>query len=292
MTDYNLNSDRDPYDIIDEGINEYGITKYFCLTSGGKDSMAVDHIIRTQYPDFYGGRVFTVTGYGSRLTRDFIVKNSHDNNIPLFLVWPREDQNMYNTAMKYGFASKASHRMWMGNLKYHTWRDFILRYGHIHEQKPAFISGVRRKESNARKKGKLYARKHIDKDGRMIFVKPFVDKDGLFIADYLINNDIKVTPVYDWANKSEECRCGSFAYLSGVGVELSLMKQFDPFSYKSLMWLSEQIKTKAFTPEARNRWRWGIMYNDEDERKEFDNWLNGSNGRMMEDYCGESCIVE
>jgi len=59
---------RDPHEIVEEAINEYGVTKFYVLTSGGNDSMVVDHFIRTNYPEFYGGRVFTVTGYGSRET--------------------------------------------------------------------------------------------------------------------------------------------------------------------------------------------------------------------------------
>ena len=66
-----------PHEIIeDELIKKHKKEKFYVLYSGGKDSGCVDDFIANNYPEYYGGRVFTNTTIASQITRKFALEYS------------------------------------------------------------------------------------------------------------------------------------------------------------------------------------------------------------------------
>ena len=58
-------SELEPKEIMDMAIKQYSLDKLYVLFSGGKDSVCVLHFIATNYPDIFGGAVFTKIGRAS-----------------------------------------------------------------------------------------------------------------------------------------------------------------------------------------------------------------------------------
>ncbi len=260
---------------MDGAIEKYKLEKLYVLFSGGKDSSSTLHYVATNYPKQFAGAVFTNVGLGSQVTRRFVIEYCHKNNYPLTLLWPRERDRFYNVVMRFGFASTATHQQWMGMLKYHSWERFI-RDALNGGEKAAFISGVRKKESWARNKRRLYTKKPVDLDGRIIFIKPFLYKNGLQLMEYFYDNELKRSPTYQWLDKSGECYCGAFA----ENWELKMMEKYDPFAFKTIQWLEAQIQLHGSK-----------------KAKIYNKWGNGpptalvKDQKNIEDYCGESCQI-
>ena len=70
---FEWNEPQTPDQIMDDAIEKYSLDKLYVLFSGGKDSSCVAHYIATNYPDKFGGVVFTNTGLGAQDTRKFVI---------------------------------------------------------------------------------------------------------------------------------------------------------------------------------------------------------------------------
>jgi len=267
---------KTPNEIMNDAINSNDIDSIYVLFSGGKDSVCIADFISQNYPDKFKGVVFTVTGMGAKDTRKFALDYSKKRGWQLFLTWPKPSETYYNYVMKHGFPGGGNHQVVMGYLKYHTWRAFMLDRLNKGE-KACFISGVRKKESMARDKKKLYSKSPIDKDGRLIFVKPFLYKNASQLWQYYNENELEKSPVYSWFDKSGECYCGAHA----EEWELKMLEKNDPIAFQTVKWLENQIK----------------LYGSKKAHK-FNKWGNGpksidiENQKTFEDYCGESCQVD
>ena len=194
---------------------------------------------------------------------------------PLILTWPNDKERYYNLVMKHGFARQGNHRLVMGYLKYHAWYYF-LREKVLQGEKAAFISGVRKKESQLRNKSRFFTKHPVDRKGRFeMFIKPFLYKNATQLLGYFIEHDLEKTPVYDYLNKSGECLCGSFT----EPWEKMMLKKHDPLSFETIEWMEKELQKKG-TKAAKLNSKWGIhgSYTYEIE-----------NQNTMEDYCGESC---
>lgn len=270
-----------PKQIMDEAIEKYDLDTLYVLYSGGKDSGCVLHWTATNYPKLFnkGGAVFTNVGLGARETREFAVDYCHRMNYKLTMTWPKENERFYPTLLKYGWASPQTHRAWMGVLKQHSWY-WLMREAQQRGEKAAFVSGVRKKESAARKFQKKYTRTPINTDGKQIYVKPFHYKNGTQLWDYYNEFDVEKSPVYTWLNRSGECYCG--AYLKNW--ELKMIEKYDPFAFETIKYYEKQIKLHG-SPKAKKYWRYG-GFNTTDEIEQqttFDDF--------KEELCGESCVV-
>lgn len=271
---------KTPEIIMNELFEKYNKDSLYVLLSGGKDSVCIADYIAENYPDKFKGCVFTNVGLGAQETRKFVISYCNERGWKLFLTWPSEKERLYNIVMTHGFAGDGNHKMWMGFLKYHTWRAFILERLKLGE-KACFISGVRKKESKARDKIKKYTRQPIDIDDKMVFCKPFLYKNGLQLWNYFIEHNLKKSPVYEWLNKSGECLCGAHAQ----EWELKLLEKFDRLAFESIKWLEQQIE-KFGSKKAKkyNKWGNGPKTQDIEEQTTLENF--------NEDYCGESCVIE
>jgi len=270
-----------PEQIMDGAIAKYELEEVYVLLSGGQDSIAIADYITTNHPDLFAGVLFTCTGLAVQRTRKFVVEYCKKRNWKLYFTWPKEKERVYNIVMKHGFAGAGNHRMWMGFLKYHTWYQFMmwrLSFG----KKCAFISGVRKKESWARDKLKLYSKKPVDTDGKLIFIKPFLYKNGSQMYQYFIENDLRKSPVYSWLDMSGECECGAHA----EPWELKMLEKNDPLTFESIQWLEEQIELHGNKKAKKySKWGMGPSTMDVTNQTTFEDFV------VNEDYCGESCEV-
>lgn len=274
------------FQIMNEAIEKYSLDHIYVLFSGGKDSVSTADFIARNYPKQFKGCVFTVTGFGVPDTRWFAVNYCKYRGWPLFFTWPKEKERYYNMVLKHGFPGQGNHQMWMGFLKYHTWYQFM-RWRLGLGEKACFISGVRKKESWARDKKKVYSKKPVDLDGKMIFIKPFLYKNGIQLWQYFNENELQKTPVYDWFDKSGECLCGAHA----EEWELKMLEKNFPLGFEYVKWLEKQIMLYG-TKKAKKFNKWGNGPHAEDVENQMDmSEFFGSEINVNEDYCGESCQV-
>lgn len=266
-----------PEQIMEEAIEKYNLDSLYVLFSGGKDSVCVAHFIATNYPEKFAGCVFTNTGLGSQETRKFVLSYCREMGWKLYMTWATtEKDRFYNQVMKYGFGFAGNHRQWMAALKFHSWRAFMIEK--LKDEKACFVSGVRKKESKKREKVSGYTKTPIDVDGKLIFVKPFLFKNGTQLWDYFLSNQLKKTPVYDWLNRSGECYCGCFAELW----DLQLFRTHDKLAFDTIKWLEDEIGLHG--THAAKKWRkWGMKSDTREILQQT---------TLNDDYCGESCYAE
>lgn len=302
---------QSPEEIIEELITKYDKDRFYCLFSGGKDSVCTADFISRNYPKNFAGVLFTNTGLATQLTRKFVLEYTKKRGWPLFFTWASERERFYNVVMKYGFAGRGNHRLWMGYLKHHTWYYFLKERLALGE-KAAFISGVRKKESWARSKLRIYTKKPIDVDSHMVFAKPFLYKNGTQLWEYYNKWDLEKSKAYDFFDKSGECWCGAYSHKW----ELKMLEKHDRLTYEAIRWLEKQIVKKRDGLIKKNNItetqiaNWCRIYNigvlkDGKRLSEiqkqvvrltlYANWGSGPSTleteeqSTMEDYCGESC---
>ena len=278
-----------PNEIIDQAIKEHGLEKLYCLFSGGKDSVCIAHYVATNYPKQFAGVVFTNTGLGSQETRKFVINYCKKMGWKLHMTWADNRKRFVDIVLSHGFATAGSHRIWMSYLKFHSWHYFAKDRTKRFNEKMAFISGVRKKESRQRAKVKKYSKTPVDINAGHIFIKPFLYKNGEQLWKYFIENDLEKTPVYQWLNRSGECYCGAFTQVW----DLKLMEKYDPLAFETIKYYEKLIQKKG-TEKAKKNGKWG-------ERK-LQSTDDVSNQQTMEsffddiivndDLCGESCMVE
>lgn len=270
-----------PEEIIDELINKYDKTKFYCLLSGGKDSVSITHFISENYPEFFAGTVFANTGMATPITRKFVLEYCKEMNWNVEMTWATK--TFHELVTKKGFPKgRMAHRIVMGYLKYHSWREFMVRK--IREgEKACFISGVRKKESDLRNKITLYTKTPIDRNGIILFAKPFLYKNGSQLSEYHIINGLKKTPAHDWFDKSGECWCGCYYN----DWDLKMLEKYDQFIFQTIKWLEEQVQLIG-TKEAKKfpHWARSVGANYAELQNTLDQFV------INDDYCGESCIVE
>ena len=286
-----------PKEIVDTAIKEHGIKKLYVLFSGGKDSVCVLHYIATNYPDQFAGAVFTNTGLGSTATRKFVIDYCKQMGWKLWLTWNgtgadgiQDRKRFSELVLEHGFATAGSHRIWMGYLKFHTWYYFG-KWRRNCGEKFAFISGVRRKESRQRSKVKKYSKTPVDVNATMVFIKPFLYKNGVQLWDYFLENALKKTPVYEWLNRSGECYCGAFT----EDWDLKLLEKYDPLAFSTIRYYEKLIQEKG-TKEAKKNGVWGSKTHSKIKTRTTEDVihqtsLDGFEVEVNEDYCGESCMV-
>lgn len=220
-----------PDEIIQEALDD-GAKSFYCLLSGGKDSMVSSHFIKENYPNQYKGDIYTVTGIGIKDSRHFVTDYCNKNNRNLIYTWA--PTNFTKLVEENGFFGPDVHNVVMFNLKFITWRNFEKEH---RDEKLIFIGGVRRKESKRRSTRKSY-KTHVMIDGHTKFYNPFYHYTGNDIWKYHATHELDSDPVHDVLNISGDCLCGCFA----EKWELSLIRKFYPEFYSSIKWLEQRIE--------------------------------------------------
>ena len=252
----------DPHEIIKEAIDQ-NYTDFYVAYSGGKDSGIVLDFISKEYPQNFKGVIYVDTGIATNMTLKFVKNYCKDHNYKLNLLHSydvkRKKESKYgkpgdpftfeNLVLNYGFPKASGHNITMAWLKYYPIRQFIQKKIKDNE-KPAIISGVRKKESKRRSKRKSYSN-HINHDGYMTFVCPLFYKSNNWVSEYYIKNNIKRSPVYKTLHISGDCLCGCFAKKE----ELKLLEMFHPEVFAEIKRLEKLIKEKG-SLEAQNFTTW------------------------------------
>jgi len=240
-----------PDDIIEHSINEYGRMGFYALYSGGKDSIAILHWFSTNYPELFKGVLYIDTTVGLNETIDFVKSTCKESGWPLFIRKPpRETYEQW--VLKYGFPSARIHTIVMRRLKYEAMRGFIREDIRINDA-PAMLTGVRIGESTRRFRNLVKSNDvGVNKDGRMVFVAPFMYKSTKWIWKYNADNNLKVSPVHDILQISGDCLCGCFADPN----EMGLLKEHYPYMYNKLRNLETKLQHDG-TDKAKEYATWG-----------------------------------
>lgn len=271
-----------PDGIIDDLEIIHNRTKFYALTSGGKDSVSLCHWLAEK------GKLESVvhiqTNIGIKATTDFVKDLCQDQGWKLHVIEPSSKFTYASHVLQYGFPLAGFHRLIMGKLKYKTMRDFALT---IDRKNHCLISGVRKFESARRMGNYPY---HIQSDGALWFGCPFFYKTSKEIYRYIHTHGLKITPVSDIMGTSGECMCGSFA---SAGEKLKI-KQLDPKLADYIEWLEHGIQ-KFGTIQAKKYPKWGgqSKMSELEQQQQMDLFFaDNPDLKIVNDIEGVICGVE
>ena len=121
----------EPKEIVNIAIKQYSLDKLYVLFSGGKDSVCVLHFIATNYPDIFGGAVFTNTGLGSQETRKFVINYCKEMGWKLYLTYPQENERFQKIMLKKQLVERFYRVLWASaseNSATQSKTSFIVRF--------------------------------------------------------------------------------------------------------------------------------------------------------------------
>ena len=272
-----------PEAILDDLERLHGRTKFYALTSGGKDSMSVCHWLASRGK--LEAAVHIQTNIGVRETTDWLKDYCSDMGWRLFVIEPKPKYVYSSFVLEYGFPGPMAHKMIMGLLKYKTMRDFALT---IDRKNHCLISGVRRFESNRRAGNYPHPIQH---DGNMWFGCPFFYKKTEEVYRYVHEHGIKITPVHKRLGMSGECMCGAYATKG----EKRMLKDMDPELAAYIEWLEDGIG-RFGTRQAKRHSTWGgsIRMSDVEQQQMLDRFFESRPDlrdveQMQYGICGEEC---
>ncbi len=252
--------DQIPFDttqkIVDEFENEHDIDHLYALVSGGGDSDTVCEVSQELGLDL-SGVVHVNTGTGIERTRRYVMERCIDWDLPYheltgvedadqkrltngfstherihgedkdyadlesyYYGVRRENDHYEKITKKMGFPGPAYHWVMYLALKHKPIKTFVKDY-HNEDETVAFISGVRKKESDRRAK-------NISDDGisynwgECPVVSPIAYWSDSDVTSYRRFNDLPSNPVSDILGMSGECLCGCF----GSREELEKLKRW------------------------------------------------------------------
>ena len=191
------------HDIIDQAIEQYGITKVFGLFSGGHDSLCATHVA-SSHPAFVGA-VHINTGIGVPQTRQFVRDTCKEHGWELYEYHPPVS---YREIVKeHGFPGPGGHLYMYTRLKERCIRQLTREHKTHRLEHIGLVSGVRSEESSRR----MRHVEKIQKEGSRIWIADIHDWTKVQCNAYVKANDLKRNEVVDLIHMSGECLCGSFA---------------------------------------------------------------------------------
>ncbi len=272
-----------PEAIMEDLVNIHHRTKFYALTSGGKDSISLLHWLAEQGK--LEAAVHIQTNVGIQATTDFVIELCEEKGWPLHVIQPSPKFTYAAHVLQYGFPGPGFHRLIMGKLKYKTMRDFALT---IDRKNHCLISGVRKFES-VRRMGNYP--EPIQSDGSLWFACPFFYKKTEELYKYIHENGLRITPVHAKLGMSGECMCGSFA----DGGEKLMIRELDPKLADYIQWLEEGIQ-KFGTVHAKRYPKWGmqaLMTDLEDQKQIEEFFIDNPDLKIVNDIeslvCGDEC---
>lgn len=282
-TRFHATTSHEPDDILSEIEEVHGRSKFYALTSGGKDSIAVLHWLAEK------GRleqaVHIKTGVGFRATTDFITDYCNDMGWPLRIIEPNPKFAYVSFVLEYGFPGPAYHRLIMGKLKYKTMRDFAYS---VDKKNHCLITGIRKWESGRRMGNYPLP---IQNHSGLWFGCPFFYKSKNDVMRYAAEYDLRITPVHKYLGFSGECMCGAFQGLP----QKELIRKHDPDLAAFIDWLEDAIQRWG-TPHAKKYPKWGDAprISDLEAQTTIGSFLEANPDlapvNELESYiCGESC---
>ena len=251
--------------------------------SGGKDSSCVLHKL---YEKNMVDRAFFIrTNIGVQETEDFVIELCESYKIPLDIREPAPFAYIYPAVcLEIGFPVLELHAMIMRLLKYQAIIKYVTEPQF--KQKPCVLmSGVRKYESERRK---FNYDQPINLDTNKIwFACPVFYETTPDIYRYFIENNLKKSTVYEWANTSLECACGSFAQPE----HLELIKKHAPKLYDYIMWIKDGIE--RFGSDHAKQWSdWGDLKPRDDAQQILEKFFGDNIEHQMaveKMVCGSEC---
>jgi len=237
-------TEETPEAIMDDLEKIHGRSKFYALTSGGKDSISICHWLAERGQ--LEAAVHIQTNIGIKQTTDFVKDLCKDQGWKLHIIEPQPKFIYTSFVLQYGFPGPNFHRMIMGMLKYKTMRDFALS---IDRENHCLISGVRKFES-VRRMGNYP--EPIQSDGNLWFGCPFFYKQSDELYRYIHENGLRITPVHDILGFSGECMCGSYQTYS----DKQKIRELDPKLAEYIEWLEDGVQ-RFGTSNAKVYSKWG-----------------------------------
>lgn len=205
---------------LGSAIAEHRPNHIFSLFSGGHDSVSVTHFAASTLGNGLAGIVHINTGIGIPETRQYVRETCKSFGWNLLEYKATENTNakgepdpqVYeDLVVRLGFPgarTKANgHGMMYARLKERQLRRLARDYGASSKHPIMLIAGCRKEESTRR----MGNTKAIDRQGRFVWVNPFLDMTALDCSEYMKREGIPRNPVKDRLHISGECLCGAFA---------------------------------------------------------------------------------
>jgi len=272
-----------PEGIMDDLEKIHGRSKFYALTSGGKDSITLAHWLHERGQLEAG--VHIKTNIGFQATTDFVIEFYKERGWPLHVIEPNPKHIYATHVLQYGFPGPAHHRLIMGRLKYKTMRDFALS---IDKKNHCLISGVRKFES-LRRMGNYP--EPIQTDGSLWFGCPFFFKQAEELYKYLHVHDLKITPMHAKIGMSGECMCGAYAQKG----EKEMIRKYDPKLADYIQWLEDGIQ-RFGTSAAKRYPKWGDspLMSDLEDQQTIDDFFKANPdltvvNEIEQMVCGDEC---
>ena len=242
------------------------------LFSGGKDSLVVGHYTNTKKA------VYCKTGVG--LNFDYVLETCNKLGWELEVIFPKVGEAFEDFVRKFGFPHVSMHNAVMGYLKWHPLRSWNRGL----EIKPLLLSGRRKKESKRRMRMKSNT-EYTETEG-MRFHAPIYQWTTKQVWDYIKNNKLEVSPIYETMHISGDCFCGAFAQkgesqlLYTFHKDLALrMKELEDVVKQDIIDLDVRIKAM---PLSKRRVYLGKVYKSK-KWQEYQNLV--SLKRTLEQNC-------
>jgi len=217
----------------------------YALFSGGHDSLVSTHKTMT------AGKADTVlhidTGIGVKKTREFVRETCDEHGWDLDVV--SSDHDYEEIVKENGFPGPGVHIIMYAKLKERALRKVAQR----HDDKPTFITGVRRHESSTRFRN---ITEPVVEDSSWVWqanIHDFTDED---VREYIDTHGLSRSPVKQLYHHSGECLCGAFG---DRDEELVLLEAHFPETAKRIKELEKEVKEIHGEDNPRSYWAHGGM---------------------------------
>jgi len=219
-------------------------TDTYALFSGGHDSLVSTH--KAMESDDAEKVLHINTGIGIPQTQEFVKETCDRHGWELEIV--SSDFDYEEIVRENQFPGPAVHIILYSKLKERALR-IVARW---HDDKPVFVTGVRRHESEARFKNV----KPEQEDASWIWranIHDFTEDD---VEDYIDHHNLNRSPVKQKFHHSGECLCGAFGNRTE---ELVLLEAHYPDTAERIKELESIVQDEHGTDDPRSYWAHGGM---------------------------------
>jgi len=202
---------------------EMGGRRFVGLFSGGKDSLATCHYMWKR--GLMDEVLYCYTGIGLGQNVDYVIETCRKLNWTLHIEFPRGRFTYEELVRRYGFPGPGLH---MGTMRWLKWMG-IRRFNRAnYDYSPAFVSGTRTLESNRRKitlkNAVSLVTKGEAKKYPILFFSPLFYWTDEQVYQYIKDNELELSPVYETMHMGGDCFCGCYAARG----EVDLIATFHP----------------------------------------------------------------
>lgn len=216
----------------------------YTLFSGGHHSLVSTHIAMEQGG---GDTVAHIdTGIGIPETRQYVEDVCDRFGWPLEVV--SSDFEYEEIVKEFGFPGPGVHIIMYSKLKERALRKIARR----HDDKPTFITGVRRSESQRR-----FANVTPEQEAQQwVWQANIFDWSQQDVLDYIDTHELPTNRVKELYHHSGECLCGAFGNRTE---ELALLEAHFPDIADRIKSLEDEVQSDRGADDPRSYWAHGGM---------------------------------